>query len=45
MEANLYNCAMNFGRRPRNAAWVRVAAALTLLLFLVFLVLRRGRLW
>jgi hypothetical protein len=36
---------MKFGRRPRNEAWVRIAAALTLLIFLTFLVLRRGRLW
>jgi hypothetical protein len=37
---------MDFGRRrPRNEGWVRIAAALTLILFLLFLILRRGRLW
>ncbi len=36
---------MEFGRRTRNQTWVRIAAALTLLLFIMFLVLRRGRLW
>jgi len=40
-----YNGSMSFGRRPRNEVWVRVAAVLTLVLFLIFLVLRRGRLW
>jgi hypothetical protein len=32
-------------RRPDRRRWVRVAALLTLVLFVVFLVLRRGRLW
>jgi hypothetical protein len=36
---------MEFGRRTRKDLWVRVAAALTLVLFLVFVILRRGRLW
>jgi hypothetical protein len=31
-------------RRDRRG-WVRVAALVTLILFVVFLVLRRGRLW
>jgi hypothetical protein len=36
---------MEFGPRQRNEVWVRIAAAVTLLLFLAFLILRRGRLW
>jgi hypothetical protein len=43
--SNLYNLQMEFGRRTRKDLWVRVAAALTLVLFLVFVILRRGRLW
>ena len=43
--SNLYNLRMEFGRRTRKDLWVRVAAALTLVLFLVFVILRRGRLW
>ena len=43
--SNLYNLHMEFGRRTRKDLWVRVAAALTLVLFLVFVILRRGRLW
>jgi hypothetical protein len=31
-------------RRDRRG-WVRVAAVVTLVLFIVFLILRRGRLW
>jgi hypothetical protein len=36
---------MDFGRRSRKDTWVRIAAVVTLLLFLMFLILRRGRLW
>jgi hypothetical protein len=32
-------------RRPPGRKWHRVAALVTLLIFLVFLLLRRGRLW
>jgi hypothetical protein len=36
---------MPFGRSRRQRNWVRIAALVTLVLFIVFLVLRRGRLW
>jgi hypothetical protein len=36
---------MNDRSSRSRASWLRVAALLTLLMFVLFLVLRRGRLW
>ena len=40
-----YNLGMSFGQPRRSQVWIRVAAALTLLLFVLVSLLRRTRLW